>query len=110
MPHNAGNFRRLVQPLGERLKLIGLARGLIPADAVDPRKTERHAGFMPRRAMHRVERHLEHQRLLHLAHRPEPRYDTKDTTGLIVMHLLLIGTDCKREMYGALRCVYANSI
>ncbi len=38
----------LIQPLREAAKLIRLARGLVPADAVDAWKAQRHAGLMPR--------------------------------------------------------------
>ena len=50
---------------------VGLGRGLVPADAVDARKAHGDAGFVAGRAVHRVERDLEHELGRHLADRAE---------------------------------------
>src|SRR3954453_11280125 len=55
----------------ERLELIGFFRGLVPADAVNPREAHGHPGFMARRAMHRIEGDLEDELGLDLADRAE---------------------------------------
>src|SRR5260221_1175474 len=58
------------QPL-ERAEPVGLLGRLVPADAADAGKAHRQPGAVPARAMHGIERDLEHQPGLDLAHRAE---------------------------------------
>src|SRR5262245_26789943 len=43
------------------VQTVGLGGGLVPADAVDPRKTHGNAGFVTGRGLDRVKGHLQHQ-------------------------------------------------
>ena len=58
----------------QALQPIRLRRRLVGPDARDARKPQRHTGLVAIGQLRRVERHLQHQRLLHLAHRAEPRH------------------------------------
>ncbi len=49
------HLQGLIHPLRQRRQLIRLARGLVPADAVDAREAQRDAGFVAGRAVHGVE-------------------------------------------------------
>src|SRR5439155_27080384 len=62
--------RLLPQQLFERLEGVGLAAGLVPADAVDAREAHRHPGFVAGRAVDAVEGDFEDDLGRHLAHRP----------------------------------------
>src|SRR4051794_6922122 len=55
----------------ERRDTVRLVRGLVGADAADPRETHRKARFVARAFVDRIERHFQHQALLDLPHRPE---------------------------------------
>src|ERR1700676_12497 len=52
----------------ERRHRIRLLIGLVPADAMDPRKTHGEAGFVACRTMHAVEGDFEDKAGLHLAY------------------------------------------
>src|SRR5205085_6681872 len=59
----------------ERREIVGFARRLVPADAVDARETHGDAGFVPRRVLQSFESNFEHQPKIlagaHGAHRTE---------------------------------------
>src|SRR5437763_500527 len=58
----------------QRLKVrqsVGLSRRFVDADAANPREAHRHAGFVPRALVDRIERDFEHQALFDLAHGTE---------------------------------------
>ncbi|PAV93018.1 hypothetical protein WR25_02291 [Diploscapter pachys] len=52
----------------QRFDPIRLCRGLVGADACDAREAHRDAGLVPGGGVDRIERDLQHQRLLHFAH------------------------------------------
>src|SRR5258708_6037716 len=57
----------LQHPL-QRLQPVGLARRLVPAQAIDARKPHRDAGFVPRRARQSLEGDFQHQPLIRFMH------------------------------------------
>src|SRR5271169_3637786 len=62
--------RALGQHHLQRLERVGFAEGLVPADAVDARKTHRHPGFVAGGTVHAVEGDFKDDAGRHLAHRP----------------------------------------
>src|SRR5689334_17007747 len=64
-----------LQHILQRFKTISLARGLIPAQSADSRKTHGDAGFMAGRALEALERYFQNQPLVRFmrdfAYRPE---------------------------------------
>ncbi len=67
MSPSSGILIGICEP-SETLHGVSLIRWFIPADATDPRKPQRYAAFVSARHLNPIERHLQHQRRLHLSH------------------------------------------
>src|SRR5689334_8701477 len=73
----------------QRLESVGFLSRFVPANAADAREAHGHARFMPRRAMHRIEGHLEHELGLDLADGAETVHRMIAHEGIELSQLLI---------------------
>src|SRR5262245_24200845 len=67
-----------LQHILQRFKAVGLARGLVPTQSVDPRETHGDARFVASRALQALEGHFQHEALIRLVRHFTYRSETVD--------------------------------